>query len=127
LTKVLLAGLEPETVDFSDPAIPPGMDAAMIRMGIGMAVQSCEARGWKIELCLFPPDETAETIIAQSLAGGDVDVVVIGAGVRLPPRNLQLFERVVNAIHRAAPGAAIAFNSNPQDSADAAARWLDRA
>jgi hypothetical protein len=124
LTKVLLAGLEPETVDFTDPAIPPGMDAAMIRTGIDMAVQACKARGWDIELCMFPPDETAEAIIARSLAGADFDVVVIGAGVRLPPRNLELFERVVNAVHRGAPRTAIAFNTTPMDSDAAAARWL---
>ena len=124
MTKVLLAGLEPETVDFTDPAIPPGMDAAMIRMGIDMALQSCKARGWSVELCLFPPDETTEAIIARSLAGADFDVVVIGAGVRLPPRNLELFERVVNAVHRGAPRTAIAFNTTPMDSDAAAARWL---
>jgi hypothetical protein len=49
---------------------------------------------------------------------------VIGAGVRLPPNRLALFEAVVNAVHRAAPSAAIAFNTRPDDSADAAARWL---
>jgi hypothetical protein len=27
-------------------------------------------------------------------------------------------------VHRAAPGAVIAFNTRPEDSADAAARWL---
>jgi len=42
--------------------------------------------------------------------------------VRLPPRGLELFEVVINAIHRSAPGAAIAFNTRPDDSADAAAR-----
>jgi hypothetical protein len=31
---------------------------------------------------------------------------------------------VINAVHRAAPGATIAFNTRPDDSADAAARWL---
>lgn len=35
-----------------------------------------------------------------------------------------LFEAVINAIHRGAPAAAIAFNTRPDDSADAAARWL---
>jgi hypothetical protein len=50
--------------------------------------------------------------------------VVIGAGVRLPPRNLALFEVVINTIHKVAPGAAIAFNTRPDDSADAAARGL---
>jgi hypothetical protein len=49
---------------------------------------------------------------------------VIGAGLRLPPGRLVLFETVVNAIHRAAPQAAIAFNTRPEDSGAAAARWV---
>ena len=35
-----------------------------------------------------------------------------------------LFEAVINAIHRAAPQAAIAFNTRPDDSGAAAARWI---
>ncbi len=27
MTRILLLGLDPETVDFSDPALPPGMTA----------------------------------------------------------------------------------------------------
>jgi hypothetical protein len=50
--------------------------------------------------------------------------VVIGAGVRLPPKRIAIFEVVINAIHKAAPSAAIAFNTLPENSADAAARWL---
>jgi hypothetical protein len=50
--------------------------------------------------------------------------VVIGAGLRLPPNRLVLFEAVVNAIHRVAPQAAIAFNTRPDDSGAAAARWI---
>jgi len=30
---------------------------------------------------------------------------------------------VINATHKAAPAAIIAFNTRPEDSADAAARW----
>ena len=52
------------------------------------------------------------------------DCVVIGAGIRLPPHSLSMFEAVINAVHRAAPDAAIAFNTRPEDSADAVARWL---
>jgi hypothetical protein len=37
---------------------------------------------------------------------------------------LALFERVINAVHKAAPGATIAFNTRPEDTADAAARQL---
>jgi hypothetical protein len=62
--------------------------------------------------------------LERQLASKSYGCVVIGAGVRLPPQSLRLFEVLVNAIHRAAPEAAIAFNSRPEDSADAAARWL---
>ena len=63
MMRALLLGYDPETVDYSDPALPPGMTAEKIHAGI-------------------------------------------------------------NAVHKAAPGAAIAFNTRPDDSADAAARWL---
>ena len=35
-----------------------------------------------------------------------------------------LFEMVVNAVHKAAPNATFAFNTRPDDTADAAARSL---
>ena len=44
--------------------------------------------------------------------------------VRLPPNRLVLFEALVNAIHRAAPGVAIAFNTRPEDTGAAAASWI---
>jgi len=50
--------------------------------------------------------------------------VVIGGGIRIPPSNLVLFEFVVNTVMRYAPGTAIAFNTSPENSADAAQRWL---
>ena len=61
----------------------------------------------------------------RQLASKSYDCVVIGGGVRLPARGLRLFEAVINAVHKAAPGAAIAFNTVPHNSADAAARWLE--
>jgi len=33
---------------------------------------------------------------------------------------------LVNAVRKAAPSASIAFNTHPEDSAEAAARWLKR-
>jgi hypothetical protein len=35
-----------------------------------------------------------------------------------------LFETIVNTVHKAAPSTSIAFNTAPEDSANAAARWL---
>jgi hypothetical protein len=54
------------------------------------------------------------------------EVVVVGGGVRKGEQQLGRFERVVNPVHRHAPGAAIAFDSTPSDTFDAAARWLSR-
>ena len=122
--RVLLVGYDPETVDYSDPALPPGMNVEKIRAGIALALQQMTDRGWEADLCLVRPDETAGPTLERQLASKSYGCVVIGAGVRLPPRSLRLFEVLVNAIHRAAPEAAIAFNSRPEDSADAAARWL---
>ena len=124
MTRVLLLGYDPETVDFSDPALPPGMTAEKINAGIAIAMKQFAERGWEADVGLIRPGETAGPTVERRLASKSYDCVVIGAGVRLPPRGLALFEAVINAVHKAAPGAAIAFNTRPDDSADAAARWL---
>jgi hypothetical protein len=82
------------------------------------------ARGWHAENCFINPDDTAVAAVESRLAEGRYDCVVIGAGVRLPPGRLVLFEALVNAIHRAAPSAAVAFNTRPEDTGAAAARWI---
>jgi hypothetical protein len=124
MTRILLLGLDPETVDFSDPALPPGMTVEKVRAGIAVALKQFTDRGWESDVCYIRPDETAGPTVERQLRSTNYDCVVIGGGVRLPPRNLALFEVVINAIRKAAPGAAIAFNTRPDDSADAAARWV---
>ena len=122
--RVLLVGYDPDTVDFSDPALPPGATAEKVRAGIAVAMKQFAERGWEADLGFIRPDESAVPTLEHHLAQKRYDCVVIGAGVRLPPRSLVLFEALINAIHKSAPGAAIAFNTTPHDSADAAARWL---
>jgi len=124
MTRILFLGYDPKTVDFSDPALPPGMTAEKVHAGIAVALDQFGERGWEVDVCLIRPDETAGPTVERQLASKSYDCVVIGAGVRLPPRGLALFEAVINAVHKAAPDAAIAFNTVPQDSAEAAARWL---
>ena len=124
MTRVLLLGLDPETVDFSDPALPPGMTAEKVHAGIAVAQKQFAERGWEGDIGLIRPDETAGPSVERLLASKGCDCVVIGAGVRLPPRCLALFEVVINSIRKAAPGAAIAFNTRPDDGADAGARWV---
>ena len=122
--KILFIGQVPETVDFSDPALPPGTDAAKIHTGIKAGMQQMVDRGWNADLCLILPDETGLTQLRQQFAGNAYDCVVIGGGIRIPPKSLALFEAIVNVVHRAAPQAAIAFNTTPQDTATAASRWV---
>jgi hypothetical protein len=38
MTKVLLVGLKPEAVDYSDPALPPGMNAKKIQAAIDLGL-----------------------------------------------------------------------------------------
>ncbi|THD80923.1 MAG: hypothetical protein E7812_05785 [Phenylobacterium sp.] len=125
MSRVLLVGLVPETVDFTDPALPPGMTPEKIHVGVALAMQQMAERGWQAENLMFHPETAAEELRAK-LAGQAYDCIVVGGGVRLPPRNLPLLETVLNTLAVAAPGVPIAFNTTPHDSADAAARWLGR-
>jgi hypothetical protein len=124
MKRILFVGQKPETVDFSDPAIPPGFNAEKIHAGIAIAMTKMAERGWQADPCMIPPDETAGLVLEKQLATAAYDCVVIGAGIRLPPKSLSLLETVINAVHRAAPSASIAFNTRPEDTAEAAARWL---
>jgi hypothetical protein len=124
MKRALFIGFDPTMVDFSDPALPPGMTVEKIQAGIDIALADFAARGWDPEICLIKPDETAVPSVESCLARETYDCVVVGAGVRLPPSRLILFEAVLNAIHRGAPQAAIAFNTRPDDSGAAAARWI---
>src|SRR5712675_2935605 len=47
MTRILFVGQKPETVDFSDPALPPGFDAEKINAGIAVAVAKIGERGWQ--------------------------------------------------------------------------------
>src|SRR6266850_3597218 len=113
MARILLLGLAPETVDFSDPALPPGMTAEKVHAGIAVALKQFAERGWEADLGFIRPDETAGPTVERQLASKSYDCVVIGAGVRLPPRSLALFEAVINAVHKAAPGAnGLSWNCN---------------
>ena len=125
MTRVLFVGQRPETVDFSDPSLPPGFNAEKINAGIAIAAAGIAERGWQADLCMIDPNDTAGPMLEKQLATATYDCVVIGGGLRLPPKSLPLFETVINAVHRAAPGATIAFNTRPEDTAEAAARWLN--
>jgi Endoribonuclease L-PSP len=57
LTRILFVGQKPETVDFSDPTLPPGFNAEKINAGIAIAVAKIGERGWQGSTCMITPDE----------------------------------------------------------------------
>jgi len=59
MTRILLLGPDPETVDFSDPELPPGMTAEKVRAGIAVALKQFTRRGWESDVGFIRPDETA--------------------------------------------------------------------
>ena len=55
MTRILLVGYDPETVDFSDPALPSGMTAEKVRAGIAVALQQFVERGWEADIGFIRP------------------------------------------------------------------------
>jgi len=90
MTRILLLGYDPETVDFSDPALPPGMTVEKVHAGIAVALKGFADRGWESDVGLIRPDESAGPAVEHQLGSARYDCVVIGAGVRLPPRARRL-------------------------------------
>src|SRR5437773_5156720 len=88
MTRILFLGLDPESVDFSDPALPPGMTAERVHAGIAVALKQFTERGWESDVCMIRPDQTAAPAVERQLRSANYDCVVIGGGVRLPPRHL---------------------------------------
>lgn len=124
MTSVLLIGIVPDAVNVADPDLPPGTTHEIIAAGIDAALADMRGRGWHAEFCGILPDDTAEATIARSLGEQHWNCIVVGGGIRVPARGLELFERVVNAAREGAPETPIAFNTRPENTGDAAARWI---
>lgn len=116
MSSVLLLGL--------DPRLAPGMDADAVLALIDADMARLREHGVDTSTVLLPLDESTESTVVGALVERSWDAVVIGGGIRKPEQLLTVFEKVVNLIRQHAPQAAIAFNTNPGDSAEAALRWL---
>ena len=114
--RVLVIGLDPVRI--------PGWDPEPVVAAIARGQATFDEYGIEADLCLVAPDEQPEAAIVEALTANEYACVVVGGGIRKYEPLLELFERVVNLVRQHAPGAAIAFNSTPEDTADAALRWL---
>nr|WP_042181798.1 hypothetical protein [Kibdelosporangium sp. MJ126-NF4] len=107
-----------------DPTAVPGVDATAILAAMDTQFAEFTALGIDTGMALVAPGQPADPIVVPVLTERDWDVVLIGAGIRKPDHELELFEHLVNLVHRHAPNAAIAFNSHPGDTLQAAQRHL---
>ena len=123
MTRVLLIGIEPDEVDFTDPALPPGLSAESIRKGVAIGIEALQRNGFDVEQAyLSARPDLGVGVLEAGLAGARIDCVVIGGGVHMPPRNRPLFETLLNAIGRRTPTPAIALISRPEETAEGVAR-----
>lgn len=116
MTRVLVIGL--------DPAKLAGWDPEPVQAAIARGRDRFDEHGITADYCLVSPDERPEQAVEEALTGHTYACVVIGGGLRTHEPLLELFEQVVDLVRRHAPDAAIAFNSSPEDCADAALRRL---
>lgn len=121
---VLVIGLDPTLIDFSDPGYAPGMDATKVLAGLKASEEELTRLGYSLQMCLTDFGETAEAMVQSRLGQKPFACVLIGAGVRANPSNLLLFEKLINVVHQHAPQARICFNTMPGDTAEAVKRWL---
>ena len=110
-------------IGFDPYRVPGPWDPAPVAQGIAEGMARFADAGVGAESCLFALDgsDDIEAVVTEALRRRQWAVVVVGGGVR---NQLELFEQVINLVHRHAPAAAIAFNSTPAGTFDAAARRL---
>jgi len=119
---VLAIGLDPVFVDF---AAIPQFTPDMFRGFIDAQLDRLRDLGFDVVSCLIDTGETAEAVATAALRSTSFDCVVIGAGLRLPPERLMLFEKIINLVHALAPNTRICFNTTPADTAEAVQRWIE--
>jgi hypothetical protein len=118
---VLAIGIEPAFVDLS--AFPQLMPK-LVRNYIEAQIDRLRDLGFDVVSCLIDLGGTAEAVATNALLSRRFDCVVIGAGLREPPPQLLLFEKVINLVHALAPEAKVCFNTTPADTAEAVRRWI---
>jgi hypothetical protein len=123
---VLIVGLDPALINFSDPAYAafPGMNAARVMAGVNGDKERLTNNGYDTHICLTDFGATAEAVVLAQLKQKQYDCIMIGAGVRVITSHFILFEKLINLVHEHAPKARFCFNTNPADTADAVRRWV---
>jgi hypothetical protein len=118
---VLLIGLDPDVVE--KPPVPE-LTAAKVHAAVEAESAKLETLGYSVKSLLVDEGETAEAVLTEVLTNSRYDCIMIGAGLRVVPSYLLLFEKLINVVHRHAPASTkLCFSSSPSDTAEAVRRW----
>jgi hypothetical protein len=119
---VLLVGLDPDIVD--KPPVSE-LTAARVRAAVEAESAKLETLGYSVKSLLVDDGKTAEAVLTDALTTSRYDCIMIGAGLRVVPPYLLLFEKLINVVHRHAPASTkLSFNSSPSDTAEAVGLWV---
>ncbi len=124
MKKVLIIGMNPFTLDFSLPGFPPGLTAEKVEMGINADLEKLKAMGYDPAKYWIDNGNMNQENLIHQLKATNFDGVLIGAGIRIPPSNFSLLEKLINTVHENAPQAKIMFNTNPNDTTESIQRWV---
>ena len=117
-TSVMIVGIDPQFLHLPDDAL--GVDATLtaesIRSGLERSAAHLRQQGHSASIVLTDLGQTAVDTVTAALRATPADVVVIGAGIRMPAKNTALLERLVNAVIEVSPTSRLAFNIAPDDS-----------
>ncbi|WP_425825616.1 hypothetical protein [Streptomyces fractus] len=118
--RVLVIGLDPRRV-------PGPWDPEPVVKAIEAGLAKFAEHGVGVETCLIGLDgsDDVEAVIGNALRARPWECVTLGGGLRHSDDQAELLELVVNLVRRYAPAAAIAFNSAPDTTYEAAARWIE--
>ena len=117
--RVLVIGLDPYRV-------PGPWDPAPMAEAIEMGLAKFAEHGVGVRTCLIGLDgsDDVDGVVGTALQAHPWECVTVGGGLRHSDDQVELLEHVINLIRRHAPDAAIAFNSSPATTYEAAARWI---
>ena len=119
MTRVLLIGFTAEASDLTNSPL----DVDGLREVIDAGNAAVEAAGYEVVHGWIGTDHEASVAEVQRLLSStSFDIVLIGGGIRGHQQFTELFERLVNLAHTAAPKARFAFNADPPSSLQAVER-----
>lgn len=93
-------------------------------MGLKAERENLKATGCDSDMYLIDTGVLELSALAEQLKAKQFDGVMVGAGVKIPPSNFILFEKLINTVHDNAPNTKIIFNTNPHDPAASIKQWL---